>query len=79
MPRILTVDDSRTVRMILTKQVSELGFEIDEAEDGEQGLAKLEEASYDLVLLDVTMPVLDGPGMLTKMRPLPCCRVHMSG
>jgi two-component system cell cycle response regulator len=68
MPRILTVDDSRTVRMILTKQVSELGFEIDEAEDGEQGLAKLEEATYDLVLLDVTMPVLDGPGMLAKMR-----------
>jgi two-component system cell cycle response regulator len=68
MPRILTVDDSRTVRMILTKQVSEMGFEIDEAEDGEQGLAKLEEATYDLVLLDVTMPVLDGPGMLARMR-----------
>lgn len=68
MPRILTVDDSRTVRMILTKQVSELGFEIDEAEDGEQGLAKLEEVSYDLILLDVTMPVLDGPGMLARMR-----------
>jgi two-component system cell cycle response regulator len=68
MPRILTVDDSRTVRMILTKQVTELGFEIDEAEDGEQGLLKLEEASYDLVLLDVTMPVLDGPGMLSRMR-----------
>jgi DNA-binding response OmpR family regulator len=68
MPRILTVDDSRTVRMILTKQVSELGFEIDEAEDGEQGLLKLEEVTYDLVLLDVTMPVLDGPGMLAKMR-----------
>ena len=68
MPRILTVDDSRTVRMILTKQVSELGFEIDEAEDGEQGLAKLEEITFDLILLDVTMPVLDGPGMLQKMR-----------
>jgi len=68
MPRILTVDDSRTVRMILTKQITELGFEIDEAEDGEQGLLKLEESSFDLVLLDVTMPVLDGPGMLTRMR-----------
>jgi two-component system cell cycle response regulator len=68
MPRILTVDDSRTVRMILTKQVSELGFDIDEAEDGEQGLAKLEGGAFDLVLLDVTMPVLDGPGMLAKMR-----------
>ncbi|HXU81524.1 MAG TPA: response regulator, partial [Polyangia bacterium] len=61
-------DDSRTVRMILTKQISEMGFEIDEAEDGEQGLAKLEEIAFDLILLDVTMPVLDGPGMLAKMR-----------
>ncbi|HXU81563.1 MAG TPA: response regulator, partial [Polyangia bacterium] len=68
MPRILTVDDSRTVRMILTKQVTEMGFEIDEAEDGEQGLVKLEESTFDLVLLDVTMPVLDGPGMLARMR-----------
>src|SRR4051812_7035065 len=68
MARILTVDDSRTVRMILTKQVADLGFEIEEAEDGEQGLLRLEENTFDLVLLDVTMPVLDGPGMLAKMR-----------
>jgi len=68
MPRILTVDDSRAIRSIVTKQVLELGFEVEEAEHGEDGLAKLEECEYDLVLLDVTMPVLDGPGMLAKMR-----------
>lgn len=66
--RILTVDDSRAIRSMLTKQVTELGFEVEEAEHGEEGLAKLEEVKYDLVLLDVTMPVLDGPGMLAKMR-----------
>jgi DNA-binding response OmpR family regulator len=68
MARILTVDDSKAIRMIVSKQVQELGFEVDEAEDGIQGLAKLEEISYDLVILDVTMPNLDGPGMLAKMR-----------
>ncbi|MCK6546899.1 response regulator [Myxococcota bacterium] len=68
MPRVLTVDDSRAIRSIVSKQVQDLGFEIDGAEDGEQGLTRLEECSYDLVLLDVTMPVLDGPGMLAKMR-----------
>ena len=68
MTRILTVDDSRAIRSIVSKQCLELGFEIDEAEDGEQGLARLEECEYDLVLLDVTMPVLDGPGMLERMR-----------
>lgn len=68
MRKILTVDDSRAVRMIVTKNVKEMGFEVDEAEDGEQGLARLEEVVYDLVILDVTMPNLDGPGMLARMR-----------
>ncbi len=68
MPRILTVDDSRAIRSIVSKQVLALGFEVDEAEDGVQGLARLAAQSFDLVLLDVTMPVLDGPGMLAKMR-----------
>lgn len=68
MSRILTVDDSKAIRMIVSKQVQELGFEVDEAEDGLLGLAKLDEISYDLVILDVTMPNLDGPGMLAKMR-----------
>jgi two-component system, cell cycle response regulator len=68
MPRILTVDDSSTIRSIITKQMTDLGFEVDSAEDGAQGLAKLEEVSYDLVLLDVTMPVMDGPTMLGKLR-----------
>lgn len=68
MARILTVDDSKAIRSIVGKQVTELGFEVDEAEDGVLGLAKLEEITYDLVILDVTMPNLDGPGMLGKMR-----------
>lgn len=68
MSRILTVDDSKAIRVIVSKQVQELGFEVEEAEDGLLGLAKLEELTYDLVILDVTMPNLDGPGMLTKMR-----------
>lgn len=70
MPRILTVDDSRAIRMIVSKIAQEMGLEIEEAEDGEQGLARLEEVEYDLILLDVTMPVLDGPGMLAKMREI---------
>ncbi len=68
MPAILTVDDSRAVRTIVGKQVKELGFEVLEAEDGIQGLDQLASAQVDLVLLDVTMPNMDGPTMLQKMR-----------
>jgi len=68
MPRILTIDDSSTIRSIITKQMSDLGFEVDQAEDGKLGLAKLEEIEVDLILLDVTMPVMDGPTMLAALR-----------
>jgi two-component system, cell cycle response regulator len=68
MPRILTIDDSSTIRSIITKQMSDLGFEVDQAEDGKLGLAKLEDIEVDLILLDVTMPVMDGPTMLAALR-----------
>jgi len=70
MARVLTVDDSRAVRSIIVRQLNEWGVETDEAEDGIKGLEKLEEVVYDLVLLDVTMPEMDGPTMLAKMREL---------
>jgi DNA-binding response OmpR family regulator len=68
MTRILTVDDSRAIRSIVAKHVQEMGFDLDEAVDGEEGLLRLEDVEYDLVVLDVTMPNLDGPGMLKRMR-----------
>jgi DNA-binding response OmpR family regulator len=66
--RILTVDDSSTIRTIIGKTLGELGFAIEQAEDGQQGLAMLATGPFDLILLDVTMPVMDGPTMLEKLR-----------
>ncbi len=68
MPAILTVDDSRAIRAIVAKQVKDLGFDVVEAEDGVQGLDVLGANQVDLVLLDVTMPNMDGPTMLQKLR-----------
>jgi two-component system, cell cycle response regulator len=68
MPIVLTVDDSSSIRSIVGKALRELGFEIEQAEDGEKGLALLEETRVDLILLDVTMPVMDGPTMLKLLR-----------
>jgi len=66
--KILTVDDSRAVRMLVGKQARELGLEVAEAEDGEQALARIAEGKYDLIVLDITMPVLDGPAFLAALR-----------
>ena len=68
MTRILTVDDSRAVRMLVKKALADMAFDIVEAEDGEKGLVAVDENAPDLILLDVTMPVLDGPGMLERLR-----------
>lgn len=65
---ILTVDDSRAIRMIVSRVVQEMGFSVAEAEDGIQGLCELEKMEYALVILDVTMPNMDGPAMLAQMR-----------
>ena len=68
MPKILTVDDSEAIRTIVSKQLTEKGFEVVEAESGAKALEILEPGGFDVVLLDVSMPEMDGPTMLKQMR-----------
>lgn len=62
--RILVVDDEENLRRLLTKLLSQEGFAVDEAGDGEEGLAKAKARRYDLVLLDLKLPKLDGLSVL---------------
>src|SRR5947199_1885152 len=62
--RILVVDDELNARAALRTILSEEGYEIAEAADGEEGLAKLAELSPDVVLADVRMPKMDGLALL---------------
>jgi DNA-binding NtrC family response regulator len=66
--RILVVDDEQNARSALRTILSEEGYEISEAPDGEEGFAKLREISPDVVLADVRMPKLDGIGLLRKAK-----------
>jgi two-component system, sensor histidine kinase and response regulator len=54
------VDDNRVIRELVTRQLAKLGVESDTAVDGKDALAKLGEKEYDLVLMDVQMPEMDG-------------------
>lgn len=69
--KILTVDDSKTVRIIVRKTFKNYDCEILEAGNGVEGLALAAKAMPDLILLDVTMPVMDGVEMLTKLKADP--------
>src|SRR3954469_6137926 len=66
--KILTVDDSKTVRIIVRKAFKGFDCEILEAGNGVEGLAVAAKDSPDLILLDITMPVMDGVEMLTKLK-----------
>ena len=65
--RILTVDDSRTIRMIVKKAFKDYECELLEAENGRDGLALAAEIKPHLIILDITMPVMTGIEMLGKM------------
>jgi CheY-like chemotaxis protein len=64
MPRILTVEDSATVRKLIRVHLKGLGFIIDEAANGAEGLKMLSKTQYDLLIIDLMMPVMDGLVML---------------
>ena len=67
--RVLVVDDSRTLRKVLIRELQKLGItQTQEAEDGLAALKLLEVDSFDLMLLDMEMPELDGLGLLEKLK-----------
>jgi len=68
MKRILVVDDSRAVRTAIEASLEPYGFEVEQADNGAAALARLRRSPFDLVFLDLNMPVLDGPGMLRIIR-----------
>lgn len=70
MATILIIDDEKSIRKTLTEILSYEGYKIDEAADGEEGLKKFKEKTYDLVLCDIKMPKLDGIEFLEKAKQI---------
>ena len=67
--KFLVVDDFSTMRRIVRNLLKELGYSsVDEAEDGSAALAKLKRESYDFLISDWNMPVMDGLQLLQAVR-----------
>ena len=69
--RVLIVDDIAANRAVLADTLGDLGFEIHEAADGLDGLEQAQALSPDLILIDVRMPVMDGPEAVRRLRTNP--------
>ncbi len=67
-PRILLVDDEESIQTLLSFSLRKDGYEVVLAADGAQALKRFGEASFDLVVLDVMMPVVDGLEVCKRLR-----------
>jgi DNA-binding response OmpR family regulator len=67
-PRVLVVDDEATIRDIVRRYLTADGFDVAEAADGEEALRQFEDRRFDLVVLDVMMPGMDGLEVLRRLR-----------
>lgn len=67
-PRVLVVDDSRAMRLTLSRMLSDLGMDVVEAADGVQALDELARASFEIVFIDWYMPNLDGLSLVQRIR-----------
>ena len=67
MKKILVVDDSSFVRKILSRIISEMGFQVDTASDGEEALRKAFSEDYDLITLDIEIPGKNGIEVLEQI------------
>ncbi len=72
MSKILIIEDEASIRRVLVKILSEesVTYQVEEAEDGVQGLEKIKNTDYDLVLCDIKMPKMDGEELLEAVKKI---------
>jgi len=71
MKSCLVVDDSKVIRKVSRGILEALGFQVDEAADGQEALDACKKGDFDVILLDWYMPVMNGLEFLRAMRALP--------
>jgi DNA-binding response OmpR family regulator len=69
-PKVLVIDDEKAISKMLAMALSRKGYDVDTAENGEQGVEKLHIADYDLVITDMRMGKMTGDDVLLEVRQL---------
>ncbi|MDB2414465.1 response regulator [Rickettsiales bacterium] len=67
---ILTVDDSKTMRNMVSEALKNAGYDVLEAEDGQEALSVIEKNNIDMIITDINMPNMDGIEFITKLRSI---------
>jgi len=72
--KILIVDDSVSMRQMVSFTLRQGGYEVIEAEHGQAALNKLQSSTVDLIITDLNMPVMDGITLIQNVRKLPAMK-----
>jgi DNA-binding NtrC family response regulator len=75
MIRILAIDDEEPMRRLLMKELPRKGFSVEAAPDGDTAFDLIKSNTYDVVLLDIVMPGIDGISLMKKLRQDPAAPV----
>ncbi len=75
MIRVLAVDDEEPFRRLLKRELARKGFYVEAAGDGSEALSLLKEKTFDVILLDIVMPGMDGVSLMEKMKGDPAAPV----
>lgn len=68
--RVLVVDDQEALRGMLADFLEQEGFEIEQAQDGQECIAKVQSSKFDIIFMDVRMPQMDGLEAMTKLKEM---------
>ena len=74
MKKILIVDDATTVRMYHRQLMESIGYQVEEAGNGLEALERINQESFDLLLVDINMPKMDGYTFIEEVRKTPDVR-----
>ncbi|MCS7280425.1 MAG: response regulator [Desulfobacterota bacterium] len=69
-PKILVVDDEEHIRLLYREELEDEGFSVELAEDGLEAIEKIKKEPYDLVILDIRMPGMDGMKTLNEIKSI---------